>query len=142
MQKVKNRWLIAASAVGIHISIGSAYAWSVFTNPLANQYGWDTTEISLAFSIAIFFLGFSAAFMGKFVEKHGPRKSGMLSALFFGVGVAGSGLATSMESLYMLYLFYGVIGGIGLGIGYIAPVSTDRKSTRLNSSHVAISYAV
>lgn len=124
MQKVKNRWLIAASAVGIHISIGSAYAWSVFTNPLANQYGWDTTEISLAFSIAIFFLGFSAAFMGKFVEKHGPRKSGMLSALFFGVGVAGSGLATSMESLYMLYLFYGVIGGIGLGIGYIAPVST------------------
>src|SRR5690625_52007 len=124
MQKVKNRWLIAASAVGIHISIGSAYAWSVFTNPLANQYGWGTTEISLAFSIAIFFLGFSAAFMGKFVEKHGPRKSGMLSALFFGVGVAGSGLATSMESLYMLYLFYGVIGGIGLGIGYIAPVST------------------
>ncbi len=124
MQKVKNRWLIAASAVGIHISIGSAYAWSVFTNPLANQYGWDTTEISLAFSIAIFFLGFSAAFMGKFVEKHGPRKSGMLSALFFGVGVAGSGLATSMESLYMLYLFYGIIGGIGLGIGYIAPVST------------------
>jgi len=124
MQKVKNRWLIAASAVGIHISIGSAYAWSVFTNPLANQYGWDTTEISLAFSIAIFFLGFSAAFMGKFVEKHGPRKSGMLSALFFGVGVAGSGLATLMESLYMLYLFYGVIGGIGLGIGYIAPVST------------------
>src|SRR5690625_1786290 len=124
MQKVKNRWLIAASAVGIHISIGSAYAWSVFTNPLANQYGWDTTEISLAFSIAIFFLGFSAAFMGKFVEKHGPRKSGMLSAFFFGVGVAGSGLATSLESLYMLYLFYGVIGGIGLGIGYIAPVST------------------
>ena len=124
MEKVKNRWLIAASAVGIHISIGSAYAWSVFTNPMANTFGWSTTEISLAFSIAIFILGFSAAFMGKFVEKHGPRKSGMLSALFFGVGVAGSGLATTMESLYMLYLFYGLIGGIGLGIGYIAPVST------------------
>lgn len=124
MQKVKNRWLIAASGVGIHISIGSAYAWSVFTNPMANQFGWKTTEISFAFSIAIFFLGFSAAFLGKFVEKYGPRKAGMLSALFFGVGVAGSGLATSMESLYMLYLFYGVIGGIGLGIGYIAPVST------------------
>src|SRR5690625_4728742 len=106
MQKVKNRWLIAASAVGIHISIGSAYAWSVFTNPLANQYGWGTTEISLAFSIAIFFLGFSAAFMGKFVEKHGPRKSGMLSALFFGVGGEGSGLATSMESYYVIFLFF------------------------------------
>lgn len=124
MQKVKNRWLIAASAVGIHISIGSAYAWSVFTNPMVDQYGWDTTQVSLAFSIAIFFLGTSAAFMGRFVEKNGPRKSGMLAAIFFGVGVAGSGLATMMESLSLLYIFYGVIGGTGLGIGYIAPVST------------------
>lgn len=124
MEKIKNRWLIAASAVGIHISIGSAYAWSVFTNPMVNQYGWDTTQVSTAFSIAIFVLGISAAFMGRFVEKKGPRKSGMLAALFFGVGVAGSGLATAVESLYMLYLFYGVIGGIGLGIGYISPVST------------------
>ncbi|WP_289891470.1 OFA family MFS transporter [Virgibacillus pantothenticus] len=124
MNKVKNRWLIATAAVGIHISIGSAYAWSVFTKPMVAQYGWETTEISLAFSIAIFCLGFSAAFMGRFVEKQGPRKSGMLAALFFGIGVAGSGLATTYESLHMLYLFYGIIGGIGLGIGYIAPVST------------------
>lgn len=124
MGKLKNRWLIAASALGIHLSIGSAYAWSVFTNPLVAEYGWDQTQVSTAFSIAIFFLGMSAAFMGKFVERNGPRKSGMLSALFFGVGVAGSGLATMMESLLLLYLFYGVIGGIGLGIGYIAPVST------------------
>ncbi|MDC3412110.1 OFA family MFS transporter [Aquibacillus sp. 3ASR75-11] len=124
MDNVKNRWLIAASAVGIHISIGSAYAWSVFTNPMVDTFGWDTTQISLAFSIAIFMLGMSAAFMGRFVEKHGPRKSGMLAAAFFGVGVAGSGLATAVESLYLLYLFYGIIGGIGLGIGYIAPVST------------------
>lgn len=124
MTKTKNRWLIAASALGIHMSIGSAYAWSVFTNPLASTYGWSTTEISLAFSIAIFFLGTSAAFMGRFVESKGPRKSGMLAAVFFGVGVAGSGLATTMESLTLLYLFYGVIGGIGLGIGYISPVST------------------
>lgn len=124
MQKVKNRWLIAASAVGIHISIGSAYAWSVFTNPLAEQFGWDTTQISFAFSLAIFFLGTSAAFMGRFVERKGPRKSGMIAALFFGIGVAGSGFATSLQSLPLLYLFYGAIGGIGLGIGYIAPVST------------------
>ncbi|GGB39860.1 MFS transporter [Lentibacillus populi] len=124
LERVKNRWLIAASAVGVHISIGSAYAWSVFTNPMVDQFGWSTTEISLVFSIAIFILGFAAAFMGRFVEKHGPRKSAMLAALFFGVGVAGSGLATAMESLLLLYFFYGIIGGIGLGIGYIAPVST------------------
>jgi len=124
LKKIKNRWLIAASALGIHLSIGSAYAWSVFQNPLADQYGWSTTEISLAFSIAIFFLGTSAAFMGRYVEKSGPRKSGMLAAIFFGTGVAGTGLATMLESLQLLYLFYGVIGGIGLGIGYISPVST------------------
>src|SRR5699024_858581 len=111
MEKVKNRWLIAASALGIHLSIGSAYAWSVFTNPMVAEYGWDQTQVSTAFSIAIFFLGMSAAFLGRFVERNGPRKSGMLSALFFGVGVAGSGLATMMESLPLLYLFYGVIGG-------------------------------
>jgi len=124
LEKVKNRWLIAASALGIHMSIGSAYAWSVFTNPLVDEFGWSTTEISMAFSIAIFFLGTSAAFMGRFVEKQGPRKSGMLAAVFFGVGVAGSGLATTLGSLPLLYLFYGVIGGTGLGIGYISPVST------------------
>lgn len=124
MAGTKNRWLIALSAVGIHISIGSAYAWSVFTNPLKGAFGWSTSQVSLAFSIAIFMLGMSAAFMGRFVEKQGPRKSGMLGAILFGVGVAGSGLATSVESLYLLYLFYGIIGGMGLGIGYIAPVST------------------
>ena len=124
MEKVKNRWLIALSGVGIHICIGSAYAWSVFTNPMADAFGWSTSQISLAFSIAIFLLGFSAAFMGKFVEKRGPRISGMLSALFFGVGVMGTGLATAFESLALMYFFYGIIGGIGLGIGYIAPVST------------------
>src|SRR5699024_4260861 len=92
LQKVKNRWLIALSAVGVHISIGSAYAWSVFTNPMVEAYGWKTSQVSLVFSIAIFILGFAAAFMGSFVENHGPRKSAMLAALFFGVGVAGSGV--------------------------------------------------
>src|SRR5699024_1848424 len=91
---------------------------------MADAYGWSTTQISLAFSIAIFLLGFSAAFMGSFVEKRGPRVSGMLAAAFFGVGVMGTGLATMMESLVLLYFFYGVVGGIGLGIGYISPVST------------------
>ncbi|WP_462409016.1 L-lactate MFS transporter [Neobacillus sp. Marseille-QA0830] len=120
----KNRWLIAASAVGIHISIGSVYAWSNFTNPLKNLFGWSDSEVALTFSIAILFLGLSAAFLGHFVEKHGPRKSGLLAAAFFGIGIAGSGVAVLAGSKFMLYLFYGMLGGIGLGVGYIAPVST------------------
>lgn len=120
----KNRWLIAASAVGIHISIGSVYAWSNFTNPLKNMFGWSDSEVALTFSIAILFLGLSAAFLGHFVEKYGPRKSGLLAATFFGIGVAGSGIAVLLSSKILLYLFYGVLGGIGLGVGYIAPVST------------------
>ncbi|MCF6095014.1 OFA family MFS transporter [Microaerobacter geothermalis] len=124
MEKIKNRWLIAAAAVGIHISIGSVYAWSVFTKPLMNQFGWGLKQVSLAFSIAILFLGLSAAFLGHFVERHGPRKSGTLAAIFFGLGIVGSGLAVKLGSLYLLYLFYGVMGGIGLGVGYITPVSS------------------
>ncbi|MBO8172102.1 MAG: OFA family MFS transporter [Bacillaceae bacterium] len=124
MENIKNRWLIALSAVGIHISIGSVYAWSVFTKPLMNQMNWELQQVTFTFSLAILFLGLAAAFLGHFVEKHGPRKSGTLAAVFFGVGIAGSGLAVQSESLILLYLFYGVLGGIGLGVGYIAPVST------------------
>lgn len=83
MVKTKNRWLIAAAAVGIHISIGSVYSWSVFSKPLAEKHGWSSSEIALTFSIAILFLGLSAAFMGHFVEKHGPRKAGIVATIFF-----------------------------------------------------------
>ncbi len=124
MKKTKNRWLIAASAVGIHISIGSVYAWSNFTNPLMEEFGWTASQVQLTFSIAILFLGLSAAFLGHFVEKYGPRAAGLLAAGFFGVGIIGSGLAVNTGSLPFLYITYGVLGGIGLGVGYIAPVST------------------
>ena len=124
MTKVKNRWLIAASAVGLHISIGSVYAWSVYTKPLIDKFGWGLKETQFTFSLAIFFLGISAAFLGHFLEKYGPRKAGLFTAIFFGLGIAGSGLAINLESLPLLYVSYGVIGGIGLGIGYITPVST------------------
>ncbi|WP_103109721.1 L-lactate MFS transporter [Brevibacillus reuszeri] len=123
-QKVKNRWLIALAAVGIHISIGSVYAWSVFTKPITTQFGWDLADVTFTFSIAILFLGLSAAFLGHYVEKHGPRKAGILASIFFGVGIVGSGFAIQMSSLPLLYLCYGVLGGIGLGVGYITPVST------------------
>ncbi|WP_264188412.1 OFA family MFS transporter [Halobacillus litoralis] len=123
-RKVKNRWLIALCAVGIHISIGSVYAWSNFTGPLSDQFGWSASQVQFTFSMAILFLGLSAAFLGWFVEKYGPRVAGITAAVFFGIGVAGSGIAVQAGSLWLLYISYGVLGGIGLGVGYIAPVST------------------
>lgn len=122
--KSKNRWLIALSAVSIHLSIGSAYAYSVFKNPLSSQLGWGNQEVALSFTIAIFFLGLSAAVFGKFVEKRGPRVSAAVAAVLFSSGLLGSGLAVHYESLIAFYICYGVIGGIGLGVGYISPVST------------------
>lgn len=121
---MKNKWLIALSAVGIHICIGSVYAWSVLTRPIMAAMGFSLKEVTWIFSIAILFLGLSAGFLGTYVEKYGPRKSGVTAAFFFGTGMFGSALALYLHSLPLLYLFYGVIGGIGLGVGYITPVST------------------
>lgn len=117
---MKNRWLIALSAVGIHICIGSVYAWSVLTKPIMEQMGFSLQETTWTFSLAILFLGLSAGFMGTFVEKYGPRISGFTSATFFGIGMFGTALALYLHSLPLLYICYGVIGGIG----YITPVST------------------
>ena len=123
-QKLKNRWLIAASAVGIHISIGSVYAYSVMTNPVKDIFDVDGSVIKWAFKIAILLLGLSAAFLGRWVEKVGPKVSGTTAGIFYGVGILGSGFAVQIESLTLFYICYGVIGGIGLGLGYITPVST------------------
>ena len=120
----RNRVGIALSAVGIHASIGSVYAWSVLTKPVMAEMGITLSSTTWAFSIAILFLGLSAAFLGKFVERIGPRASGLLSMLFVCSGLIGTSLAVSMKSVALLYFFYGAIGGIGLGIGYITPVST------------------
>lgn len=122
--KIKNRWLIALSAVGIHISIGSVYAWSVFNLPMEEAFGWSKNAVAMTFSLAIIFLGLSAAIMGHFVEKHGPRRAGLVAGTFWGLGMLGASFATNIENLYMLWFSYGVLGGIGLGVGYITPVST------------------
>ncbi|MFS1511069.1 OFA family MFS transporter [Chengkuizengella sp. SCS-71B] len=122
--KAKNRWLIALSAVAIHLSIGSVYAYSVYKNPLAEQLGWNSTQTALAFTIAIFCLGMSAAFFGRLVEKKGPRFSATVAAILFAAGLIGTGIAVHFESLVGYYVSYGLISGMGLGIGYISPVST------------------
>ena len=121
---MKNRWLIALSAIGIHICIGSVYAWSVLTKPIMQEMGFTLKETTWTFSLAILFLGLSAGFLGGYVEKYGPRRSGLVSTVFFGTGMFGTALALYLQSLPLLYVSYGVIGGIGLGIGYITPVST------------------
>lgn len=120
----KNRWFIAASAISIHISIGAAYAYSVYTRPLVETQNWSVASVTTAFTIMMVLGGGSAALFGKFVERSGPRKSAMLAAVLFSLGQAGSGLAISLDSLPMFLLSYGLLSGLGLGIGYIAPVST------------------
>lgn len=120
----KNRWLIALSAIAIHLSIGGAYAYSVYKNPITEQMGWGATEVTIAFTIMMGLAGFAAALFGSLVEKLGPRKSAMVAAVLFGAGQAGSGVAILSDSVVLYWLTYGVLSGLGMGIGYIAPVST------------------
>ncbi|WP_226006075.1 L-lactate MFS transporter [Natrinema salinisoli] len=120
----KNRWLIALSAVAIHLSIGSIYAYSVYQNPLQDLNGWSISDVTFAFTVAIFVLGISAAFLGKYVEKYGPRKAGLAAAVMFGGGTMLAGAAIQAGSYIGFLVTYGVLGGAGLGLGYIAPVST------------------
>jgi OFA family oxalate/formate antiporter-like MFS transporter len=122
-----NRYGVAAAGVLLHLMIGSVYAWSVFTAPIAQQTGWSESAVALAFSIAIFFLGMSAAFMGRIVEAAGPRITGTFSSILYGSGTILTGVAIHEHSLLLLYLAYGVIGGLGLGSGYVTPVSTIIK---------------
>jgi len=120
----KNRWLIALSAIAIHLSIGGAYAYSVYKKPIVAEMGWSETNVTIAFTIMMGLAGFMAALFGGLVEKLGPRKSAMVAACLFGAGQAGAGLAISMDSVVLYWLTYGMLSGIGMGIGYIAPVST------------------
>ena len=124
-----SRWLVPPAALAIHLSIGQVYAFSVFKNPLlalhaADGSAWNLKEIGYIFSIAIAFLGISAALFGAWLEKAGPRRAMFYAAICFGAGFFVASLGVSTHQLALLYLGYGVLGGIGLGLGYISPVST------------------
>jgi MFS family permease len=124
-----SRWLVPPAALAIHLSIGQVYAFSVFVNPLhvlkaSDGSSWNLKEIGYIFSIAIAVLGISAALFGKWIEKAGPRKALLIAALCFGSGFLVSAGGVHAHSLGLVYLGYGVIGGVGLGLGYIAPVAT------------------
>jgi len=127
-----NRWLVPPAALAIHLCIGQVYGFSVFKLPMTKLLGithstpedWTQTQLAVIFSIAIFFLGTSAAFFGKWVEREGPRKAMFAAATCFGGGFIVTAIGVALHNLWLVYLGYGVLGGIGLGIGYISPVST------------------
>jgi OFA family oxalate/formate antiporter-like MFS transporter len=119
---MRNRWVIAAAGVVMQIALGAVYAWSVFRNPLTEAYGWSIGEVTLAFTIAIFVLGFAAFAGGLWMQRVGPRRVALTAGVLYGLGVFLARFAGGR--LWWLYFSYGLLGGIGLGLGYIVPVST------------------
>ncbi|MEU4387916.1 OFA family MFS transporter [Promicromonospora sp. NPDC023805] len=119
-----SRWLIPPAALAIHLCIGQAYATSVYKSALVAHFESSLTAIGVIFSIAIVMLGLSAAVLGTWVERAGPRAAMFASASFWASGFLVGALGIATSQLWLVYLGYGVIGGIGLGIGYISPVST------------------
>ena len=118
--RTSSRWVIAIAGVFLQIALGAVYAWSVFRVPLSKQFGWSISEVTLTFTISIFVLGFAAFFGGLWLNRKGPRIVALTGGALYGLGVF---LASFSHSLSWLYLSYGVIGGIGLGLGYIVPVA-------------------
>ncbi|MEC4750263.1 OFA family MFS transporter [Methylomicrobium sp. Wu6] len=127
-----NRWMVPPAALSVHLCIGQAYAFSVFNDPLSKVIGitestpddWKLTTLGWTFSLAIVFLGLSAAFGGKWLEKVGPRLTMAVAACCFGGGFWIAALGVYLHQIWLIYVGYGVIGGIGLGLGYVSPVST------------------
>ncbi|MGF6779596.1 L-lactate MFS transporter [Paraburkholderia sp. GAS334] len=127
-----SRWMVPPAALAVHLCIGQAYAFSVFNGPLTKVIGitqsapddWSLTTLGWIFSLAIVFLGLSAAFAGKWLEHVGPRRTMFTAACCFGGGFIVSAAGVWLHQIALLYLGYGVIGGIGLGLGYVSPVST------------------
>jgi len=122
-----NRWVIAAAAVVMQICLGAAYGWSVFVQPLINTTGWTLTQVSLAFTLAIAFLGVGTIIGGLWQDRVGPRPVATVAGLIYGASYLLAGYFASTQSLGGLYVSYGVLGGIGMGMGYITPVATITK---------------
>lgn len=122
-----NRWFIAVMGTLLQLVLGTVYAWSFFQNPISIQFGWSNVQTMWIFSLAILFLGLSAAIGGMILPKYGPRKLATTGALLYGLGYLISAYAMKIHSLPLFYLGFGVIGGIGLGLGYVTPVATIAK---------------
>ena len=123
-QKLRNRWGIAAAAVVMQICLGAVYGWSVFKNPLIRQLHWTETQVQLTFTLAIAFLGVGTIIGGLWQDRVGPRRVATVAGVIYGVGYLIAGVAAKSQSLALLYIGYGVISGVGMGMGYITPVAT------------------
>jgi len=121
------RWIIAIAGTCLQICLGTAYAWSFFQKPLSTAFGWSQSMTAWAFCLAICFLGLSAAVGRVLMPKVGPRKMAMIGGFLFGLGYITASFALKAQSPALLFLTYGVIGGCGLGTGYVTPVSTVAK---------------
>ncbi|HEX4748816.1 MAG TPA: OFA family MFS transporter [Bryobacteraceae bacterium] len=119
--KTANRWTIAIAGIFLQMALGAVYAWSVFRTPLSKQFGWSISQVTLTFTIAIFVLGFASFFGGQWQNRSGPRVVAITGGVLYGMGVFLASF--SAHNLYWLYFSYGLIGGIGLGLGYIIPVA-------------------
>ena len=117
-----NRWVIAVAGVVMQIALGAIYAWSVFRTPLIQEFGWTISEVTLTFTIAIFVVGFAAFGGGIWMRRSGPRTVALVGGVLYGLGIFLAGYTDGR--LWWLYLSYGLLGGIGLGLGYIVPVAT------------------
>ncbi len=118
------RWWIAIAAIVMQLCLGTVYAWSVFKKPLMTTHGWGETETQVTFMICIGVIGIAAAFGGTLVDKKGPRFVATLGGVLFGAGTLIAGLADSIGSIWLLYLGFGLIGGLGNGFGYVTPIAT------------------
>ncbi len=118
-----DRRRIAISGVVMQVILGTVYAWSVFKTPIMKELGWTNTEVGLAFTLVILFIGVSAAFGGRFVDQAGARKVATIAAFLFGLGTILAGVALLVHSKWLLWIGYGIIGGTGNGLGYITPVA-------------------
>jgi OFA family oxalate/formate antiporter-like MFS transporter len=119
-----NRWLICLLGTALQICLGTAYAWSYFQKPLSDAFGWSNSLTAWAFCLAICFLGLAAAWGGLRLARYGPRRLAMAGGVLFGSGYLLAALALSISSPTLLFIGYGVVGGCGLGLGYVTPVAT------------------
>ena len=125
--RTPNRWIVALAGAWLQLFLGTVYAWSYFQNPISEAYGWTNTEVAGAFSLAICFLGLAAAWGGTKLPRYGPRRLAAIGGVLFGAGYLVAAAALRWRSLPLLYLGYGVVGGAGLGLGYVTPVATVAK---------------